>query len=235
MLAINGAEWPFLDGTMTLLPTQMVLGASEVRHYTLVIKGLNAAKFVERMELSNISVAGTFDGSLPLVFDQNGGRIVGGILNSRAPGGSLSYVGALTYKDLSPMGNYAFQALRALDYRQMRVALDGSLEGEVITRVQFDGVTQGTGTKRNFITRQIARLPLKINVNIRAPFAALLLPFNPKYLQDRYLGLRDGARSLDRPGKPALGPPTPLVTSPGAPVPSPPQPPIQPLDSRTKP
>ena len=66
------------------------------------------------MELANLSATGTFDGQMPLEFDANGGRITGGALVSRPPGGNISYVGELTYKDLSAMGNFAFQTLRSL-------------------------------------------------------------------------------------------------------------------------
>src|SRR3546814_10352979 len=97
--------------------------------------------FVQQMDLGNISATGTFDGSLPLVFDENGdGRIENGRLISRPPGGNLSYVGELTYEDLSAIGNYAFQTLRSLDYRQMTVVMNGLLSGEIITQLKFDGV-----------------------------------------------------------------------------------------------
>jgi hypothetical protein len=206
VLDINGANWPFLDGTLTLAPTRMVLGASEVRRYLLSVEGMNAAKFVARMELSNISASGVFDGNLPLVFDENGGRIVGGYLTSRAPGGNVSYVGELSYKDLGAFANFAFDALKSLDYRQMRIALDGALEGEIVTRVKFDGVRQGAGAKRNFATRQLSHLPVQFNVNLRAPFFQLIGSFrslyDPRYVADpRALGLidKDG-----RPTNPAL-------------------------------
>lgn len=194
VLAVNGADWPFLDGTMRLLPTRMVLGASEVRRYELMVKNVNAAKFVQRMEMSNISANGFFDGSLPLVFDQNGGRIEGGFLSSRPPGGNLSYVGELSYRDLTPMANFAFQSLRSLDYRSMQVTLDGSLEGEIVTKVSFEGIRQGKEAKRNLVTRAMARLPIRFNVNIRAPFYQLITSFkamyDPTYVRDpRLIGL----------------------------------------------
>ena len=113
VLAVAGAWWPFLDGRMELRPTRMVLGASEVRRYEIRVAGMNAAKFLQHMDMGNLSATGLFDGSLPMVFDENGGRIEGGVLASRPPGGSVSYVGELSYKDLSPMANYAFKALRA--------------------------------------------------------------------------------------------------------------------------
>lgn len=225
-LVVNGATWPFLDGELRLMPTRMVLGASEVRRFTLDVKGIEAGRFIERMNLANISARGVFDGTLPLVFDENGGRVEGGMLVSRAPGGNVSYVGELTYKDLGTMANFAFQTLRSIDYRRMQIAMDGELEGEIVTRVRFDGVTQGAGAKKNIITRQFAKLPVQFNVNIRAPFQKLVGTFRSLYdtkaLRDpRELGLVDKDGNAVKPS----------VTNP-----EPAKPPvIQPSDSRDAP
>lgn len=194
--AIEGGHWPFLGGNLYLRPVALRFGVEETRRFVIDIEALDAARFLTRMELANLSATGTFDGSLPLVFDADGGRIDGGLLESRPPGGSLSYVGALTYKDLSPMANFAFAALKSLDYRTMRIAMDGALAGEVVTRVRFDGVRQGALAKRNFITRQLGRLPLQFNVNLRAPFYSLITSvkalYDPAYIRDpRSLGLLD--------------------------------------------
>lgn len=196
VLAVKGAKWPFLDGTLTLDPVIMHIGEEETLRYTLRVEAMNAARFVERMELANLSATGTFDGTVPLVFDKDGGRIEGGSLQSRPPGGNVSYVGELTYEDLSAIANFAFDALRSLDYREMTIGMDGALEGEIITRVRFYGISQGEGTSSNFITRRIARLPIQFNVNVRAPFLQLVTSFkslyDPSYVRDpRSLGLMD--------------------------------------------
>ena len=71
--------------------------------------GSTPRKFVERMQLENISATGIFDGEIPLCSTSTataGSRA--GTLTSRG-GGNISYVGALTYKDLSPMANVAFE------------------------------------------------------------------------------------------------------------------------------
>uniref|UniRef100_UPI0035B4D661 intermembrane phospholipid transport protein YdbH family protein n=1 Tax=Novosphingobium sp. TaxID=1874826 RepID=UPI0035B4D661 len=229
VLVVNGANWPFVDGTLELLPTRMVLGASEVRRYTLRLRGANAAKFVQQLELGNVSAEGIFDGDIPIVFDENGGHIVAGMLVSRAPGGNVSYVGELTYKDLSPMANFAFQSLRSLDYKRMEIGLDGNLDGEIFTRMRFDGVTQGVGAKQNIATRAIKGLPIQFNVNIRAPFQRLVTSFkstyDPSYVQDpRTLGLVPTSGSTPQkpatpapggpqPGQPATPPPAPGLTN----------------------
>lgn len=227
-IAVLGARWPFLDGTLTLDPTTMNLGVAEVRRYTLRVEGIEAAKFVERMDLGNITATGKFDGVLPLVFDHNGGRIESGALASRPPGGNVSYVGALSYKDLSTMANFAFDALKSLDYQTMRISMDGALAGEIVTRVRFTGVKQGAGTKQNFLTRRIANLPIQFNINIRAAFAELIgvvkRTYDPAYIRDpRELNLLD---ARGRPIRPALAlPPEPAIKPND----------IQPLDSEKAP
>ncbi|WP_246544228.1 YdbH domain-containing protein [Novosphingobium profundi] len=198
-LVVNGATWPFMQGTLKLQPTTMTVGAVETRRYTLTVTGLDAASLVRQMELGNVSASGVFDGELPIVFDEKGGRIEGGTLVARDPGGNVAYVGALTYEDLSAMGNFAFDALKSVDYKTMKVVLDGSLSGEIITRIQFSGVSQGAGAKRNFLTRQVAKLPIRFIVNIKAPFFQLFgnmrSLYDSNYVADpRALGLvgKDG-------------------------------------------
>lgn len=196
LLVVNGAHWPFMDGQLTLEPARMQIGIAETRRYTLKVTGLNAATFVQHLELSNINASGTFDGEMPLVFDENGGRIENGYLVSRPPGGNVSYIGALTYKDLSAMGNFAFDALRSANYKRMEIGLGGSLSGEILTRISFDGLSQGAGAKQNFVTKQIAKLPIRFIVNIKAPFFSLFGSmrslYDPEYVTDpRVLGLMD--------------------------------------------
>jgi len=225
---IAGAQWPFLDGTLRLLPVKMTIGADEPLRYTLEIEGLNAARFIEQMDLGNLAATGTFDGTLPLVFDKNGGRIEGGQLRSRPPGGNVAYVGALTYEDLSSMANIAFDALRSLDYREMTIGLDGSLEGEIVSQLKFRGVSQGKGASSNFLTKQVARLPIQFNVNLRAPFYQLITSFksfyDPAYVRDpRTLGLLDESGHAVQNPRPD---PAKLIPS---------QPPIQPPESEPMP
>ena len=175
VLALRSGTWPFMGGTLTLRPVDINFGEAEVRRYVLEVEGLDAARFVERMELNNIAATGIFDGTVPIVFDAEGnGRLEAGLLLSRPPGGNVSYVGELTYEDLGAVANFAFDTLRSLDYRQMRITIDGPLAGEIITRVRIDGVSQGADAKRNILTRAIAGIPIRLDVNVRAEFMKLL-------------------------------------------------------------
>lgn len=204
LLTVESGSWPFLGGRLLLQETELNFGAKEARRYEFRMQGLDAAAFVARFELPNVSASGLFDGTIPIIFDENGnGQIEGGLLTSRPPGGNVSYVGELTYKDLSTMANFAFDALRSLDYERMTIAMNGSLTGEIITNVRFDGVRQGEGAKRNIVTRALANLPIQFRINITAPFYQLITSFkslrDPAAVRDpRDLGLLsdDGTRFL---------------------------------------
>lgn len=175
LVSLRGGRWPFFGGTMELRPTELNFAISEERRYVIEITGVDAGQFIAAMEFSNISASGTFDGTIPLVFDEMGnGQIISGLLISRPPGGNLSYVGELTYEDMGVISNFAFQSLRSLDFNQMMVEMEGPLTGEIITRLLFDGVRQGQDADTNFVTRQIAKLPIRFNVNVRASFYELM-------------------------------------------------------------
>ncbi|MDZ4307855.1 YdbH domain-containing protein [Allopontixanthobacter sp.] len=220
VVSVLGGRWPFMGGTLLLEPVELTLGAPEVRAYVLTIQGLDAAQFIAQMELGNLNATGTFDGTVPLVFDAMGnGSIQGGLLVARPPGGNLSYIGELTYEDMTPMVNFAFDALRSLDYREMRIEMDGSLSGELVTKVRFDGVSQGSDAKRNFLTRQIDDLPIRFNVNIRAPFYQLITSikamYDPAFIKDpRELGLISAEGRRVVPAEPVQSPVQPPVQGP---------------------
>ncbi len=169
IIDIEDARWPFMGGTLVMQPTRLRYGADVEQRYSFTVTALDAAKFVTQMELTNLSATGTFDGTVPIIFDSDGsGRIEGGALRSRPPGGNVSYIGELTYEDMGAISNYAFQSLRSLDYRRMDVDLDGDLAGEIITRFGIDGVRQGEDASQNFVTRRLAKLPIRFNVNVRS-------------------------------------------------------------------
>ncbi|APE28454.1 intermembrane phospholipid transport protein YdbH family protein [Aurantiacibacter gangjinensis] len=202
VLQLQRASWPFMGGTLTMRPITMRFGEAEERSYVFVIEGLEASRFVERIELGNLAASGIFDGTIPVIFDADGnGRLENGLLMSRPPGGHISYIGELTYEDMSFFANYAFAALRDLRYDRMEVSMNGPLTGELVTQVRFNGIGQGDTAERNIITRAIADLPIDMRINIRAPFHKLITSiralYDPSAVRDpRSLGLLsdDGVR-----------------------------------------
>ena len=109
-----------------------------------------------------------------MIFDEEGGRIVGGRLDAAPGGGSLAYNGVVNKANLGMMGSFAFDALRDLRFRSMIVRLDGDLAGEFATRLTIDGVGAGPDRHAADHPRLLKRIPLKFNVTITGPFRALI-------------------------------------------------------------
>ena len=172
---VTSGIWPFAGGTLSLDPTLLDFSESgQTRRMTFHVTGMDAGKFLQQFDFSNLNATGVFDGVLPMVFDANGGRIEGGRLIARAGGGGIAYLGELTEKDLGFWGNLAFQSLRSLTYRELVLEMDGPLAGEMVTGVRFTGIRQGAGAKSNFLLRRLTRLPIVFNITIRAPFRGLI-------------------------------------------------------------
>lgn len=194
---VEGGRWPFSGGTLELLPATVELDAHKPRHFIFRLVGLDAGAFINTLQLENISATGTFDGLFPMIFDERGGRIEGGVLVARQLGhaplimsaanetlpvcdptlqsGNLAYVGPVSNAQLGVMGKLAFDALKNLRYKCLTIFLDGALDGEFVTRVSVNGINQGTEeARKSFISRPFLGLPFIFNVRIEAPFRGLL-------------------------------------------------------------
>ncbi|MBY0519928.1 MAG: YdbH domain-containing protein, partial [Sphingomonas sp.] len=207
-VAVERAEWPFAGGTLILEPTILDFSTPTARRLTFRVIGVNAAQFLQQLDFKNLDATGTFDGVLPMIFDAQGGRIEDGHLAVRESGGTIAYVGELSQKDLGFWGNMAFQALKSLRYKNVDIAMNGPLEGEMITEVRFAGVSQGAGTKSNFLIRRLQKLPLVFNVRIAAPFRQLLDSVQ-SYYDPRRLIERQRAALLEGESDDAAPPPKP--------------------------
>ena len=121
-----------------------------------------------------LAAQGMFDGVLPMLFDESGGRIVGGRLDSRPGGGVLQYNGVINRANIGLMAKVAFDALKDLRFKSMIIRLDGYLDGEFATRLTIEGVGLGQTNTAKLIRRVTRKLPLKFNVTIKGPFRALI-------------------------------------------------------------
>lgn len=224
---VEGGRWPFAGGTLTLDPTLLDFSAPKERRMTFHVENMAADQFLQQFDFKNLDATGIFDGVLPMIFDESGGRIEGGDLRVRAGGGTLAYVGDLSQKDLGTWANIAFQALKSLRYKSLTVGMNGPLAGEMVTDVRFAGVSQGEGAKSNFIVRRLQKLPFIFNIRIKAPFRGLLDSaqsfYDPKRLIQRNL-----PALLQQQGAPPvpLAPAIPPVATPSV---------IQPPESRVVP
>lgn len=219
---VDGARWPFAGGTLALEPSLLDYSSSVEKRLTFRIEGLDAAVFLQRFDYKNLTATGVFDGTLPMIFADEGGRIENGRLKARG-GGTLAYVGEVSQENLGTWGNLAFDALKALRYRELDLTLNGPLAGEIVTNARFGGVAQGEGTKSNFLVRRLAKLPFVFNVRITAPFRALLDTarsfYDPSVMMQRDLPDLIAREKLKNAGQPAPIQPAPIQTGESGPVP----------------
>ncbi len=140
LVKVERGEWPFMGGRLILHDTVLNFGRPSAKRLTFELQGFDAKQFIDSLGFEGLEITGTFDGVLPMIFDENGGRIVGGRLVSRTPGGRLHYTGT---KPKSLLAGTAVNLLSDIRYRSMIIRLDGDLAGEFATRLTVDRVSLG--------------------------------------------------------------------------------------------
>ena len=190
LIKIERGEWPFMGGRLVLQETVINLARNSPKRLTFEVIGLDAAVFVGSLNFKDLQATGVFDGVLPMIFDDDGGRIVGGRLESRAGGGTLAYEGAINRANLGFFGGLAFDALKSLRFNNMVIRLDGDLAGEFSTLLSIDQVAIGQSTTVQRLLRSaVRRVPFKFNVTIKGPFRSLIA--TAKSMQDPRNVIRD--------------------------------------------
>jgi translocation and assembly module TamB len=178
IVEIERGRWPFAGGELLLDAASLDFGSPAARRLSFRVTGLDAAKFIEQLKLENIAATGTFDGTLPIVFGTSvggivEGRIVGGQIIARPGGGTLAYVGDVSNAQTNAMTRLAFDALKSIRYKNLVIELDGSLDGEMVSVVRFDGVNRSPVAPSG-LARSFTGLPFLFNIRVRAPFRGLV-------------------------------------------------------------
>jgi hypothetical protein len=173
LVKVERGEWPFMGGKLILHETVLNFGSPSAKRLTFELQGFDAKLFVDSLGFQGLEITGVFDGVLPMIFDESGGRIVGGRLDSRPPGGELHYTGTRP-AGLAP--GIAFDLFSDIRYNSMIVRLNGDLAGEFATKLTIEGPSLGPthGLIAGLVHKVFAQIPLRLNVNINGPFRALI-------------------------------------------------------------
>jgi hypothetical protein len=179
---MESAAWPFAGGRLSVDPQDVIIGDDDFR-MTLTLRDVDVARFLQQLELKDLTATGTVEGSFPLIFNRAGGAIDGtGTLRAAPGGGTISYTGNAG-TGLVGAPQIAFEALRSFRYDDLVLELAGKLDGELVTAIRFNGTNQepvdvvagssaapipGLGRIR------ATGLPFKFTVSVRAPFRRLM-------------------------------------------------------------
>ena len=174
LVKVERGEWPFMGGRLILRETVLNFNRPSAKRLTFEVVGFDAKTFIDSLGFDGIMITGTFDGVLPMIFDESGGRLVGGRLDSRPPGGEFLYNG--TKPDAGLMAGVAFDLLSNIRYRSMIIRLDGELAGEFATRFTINEVSLSNkgGFVAGIVRGAVRKVPLRVNLSIRGPFRALI-------------------------------------------------------------
>ena len=174
LVKVERGEWPFMGGRLILQETVLNFGRPSPKRLTFEVQGFNAEMFVDSFGFEGIDITGTFDGVLPMIFDENGGRIVGGRLDARQPGGEFSYNGTKPKAGIAV--GLAFDLLSNIRYQKMTIRLDGDLAGEFATRFEIDDVSLGNrgGFVAGLARNAFKKVPMRVNLSVKGPFRALI-------------------------------------------------------------
>ncbi|MFT9099374.1 MAG: YdbH domain-containing protein [Zymomonas mobilis subsp. pomaceae] len=174
-IVIEKGIWPFFDGQLALDQAVLDFSHTAMHRVTFHVTNMDSAPLVDNLEMKNLFVSGRFDGILPLEFGSNSGKIEGGHLISRDPGGVVSYVGTVSNAHQGMLSKLTFDVLKGLRYKQLDIVLNGNLDGDFISSIHFGGVKEVKTTgSRSYLAREIEKVPFHFNVQVKAPFRGLL-------------------------------------------------------------
>jgi translocation and assembly module TamB len=177
-VGIAQAEFEFASGVLAMSPTVVRLGEDETR-IELTLRDVDAADLIANLNVPDLAATGRVEGTFPLRLTRQTAFIEGGVLRSQGDGGILSYTGSAG-DSVEGFSRVAFDALRRFSYDELTLTLDGDLNGEVLSSIEFSGRNSGEPVELSDMAAipgvgsvRVRGVPFDFNVRISAPFRSL--------------------------------------------------------------
>ncbi|MBL8558651.1 MAG: YdbH domain-containing protein [Hyphomonadaceae bacterium] len=177
-VSIESAEFDFAAGTLAMSPATITLGADETR-FELTLRQVDATALLESLSVPDLEATGQLEGSFPLRLTRQSAYVEHGVLRATGGGGTLSYTGQAG-ANATGMARVAFDALRSFRYDVLSLTLDGDINGDVVSSIEFSGHNSGQPVDLGPIAPvpglgnvQVRGVPFDFNVRVAAPFRRL--------------------------------------------------------------
>ncbi|QGZ94035.1 Dicarboxylate transport [Terricaulis silvestris] len=177
-VSIERAEFDFASGILAMAPTTIRLGAEETQ-FILTLRDVDAAELINTFEIPDLAATGTVEGNFPLLLTRRSAFIQNGVLRASTEGGTIAYTGNAGGDAAGP-ARIAFDALRNFRYDALSLTLDGDLNGEVVSSIEFSGHNAGGAVDLGQIAPipgvgsvTVRGVPFDFNVRVSAPFRSL--------------------------------------------------------------
>ncbi len=177
-VSIESAEFDFASGTLAMRPTTISLGADETR-FELTLRDVDAAALLRTLSVPDMTATGRLEGSFPLLLTRRSAFVEGGVIRAQGEGGLLSYTGQAG-DSATGVSRIAFDALRSFQYDNLSLTLDGDLNGDVVSSIEFSGHNSGRPVDLGPIAPipgvgriTVRGVPFDFNVRVTAPFRRL--------------------------------------------------------------
>ncbi len=177
-LAIESAEFDFAGGLLAMTPAVIPIGAEETR-FELTLHDVDAAELLSTLNVPDLSASGRLEGSFPLLLTRRSAYVQGGVVRAIGEGGVISYTGNAGLNATGP-ARIAFDALSSFRYDSLSLTLDGDLNGEVVSSIEFTGHNSGRPVDLGPVAPipglgrvTVRGVPFAFNVRVSAPFRRL--------------------------------------------------------------
>jgi len=155
----------------------ITLGADETE-VALYLRDVDAATLISELKVPDLEATGRIEGAFPLRLTRQSAIVTNGVLRA-AGGGRIAYTGQAG-QATEGVTRVAFDALRDFRYEELALTLNGDLNGEVVSDIQFTGENAGEPIDLSSIADlpgigrvTMLGVPFRFNVKVTAPFRRL--------------------------------------------------------------
>jgi translocation and assembly module TamB len=178
VIAIEQAEFAFASGTLSMRPETITLGEDEVE-ILLTLRDVEASALIDTLNVPDLEATGRIEGAFPLRLTRKSAIVTNGVLRVSEGGGRIAYTGEAG-EQTTGVTRIAFDALRNFRYRVLSLTLNGDLNDEIVSEIEFTGENAGEPIDLSPVADMpgvgrvtMSGVPFRFNVRITAPFRSL--------------------------------------------------------------